>query len=76
MQFRPCINRTACTEDGTHCRSCGRSHDEINRTRILTTEVTRFVKEMGYENPEQFLDYLQRKVLKKLKASSLDAENT
>lgn len=65
--FRPCVNRTACTEDGTHCRSCGRSHEEINRVRQVTTDVAEFLKDMQYDNPDEFLDYLQRKVMKKIK---------
>ena len=65
--FRPCVDRRACTEDGSHCRSCGRSHEEINRVRQFTSEVTKFLQDMQYDNPEEFLEYLQRKVLKKLR---------
>lgn len=67
-QFRPCVNRTACTEDGTHCRACGRSHEEIARIRQLTSEVAEFIQDMQYANSEVFLDYLQNKVQKKLTA--------
>ena len=67
-QFRPCVNRTACTEDGTHCRACGRSHEEIARIRQLTTELAEFIQDMQYANSEVFLDYLQNKVQKKLTA--------
>ena len=69
-QFRPCVNRTACTEDGTHCRACGRSHTEIAHIRQLTTELATFIQDMQYDNSEAFLDYLQQKVRKKLKNSS------
>ena len=65
--FRPCVNRTACTEDGSHCRSCGRPHEEINRVRQVTGDVAAFLKEMQYDNPDEFMDYLQRKVMKKIK---------
>lgn len=67
MKFNPCINRNLCTEDGTHCRACGRSHEEIQKTRALTTQVADFLKEMNYENPEDFFAFLQRKVIRKLK---------
>jgi hypothetical protein len=65
-KFVTCINRNACTEDGTHCRACGRSHEEIQSTRELTSLVADFVKRMNYENPQDFLAYLQRKVEKKI----------
>ncbi|MGD8999686.1 MAG: hypothetical protein PVF75_04665 [Granulosicoccaceae bacterium] len=66
-KFTQCINRNACNEDGTHCRACGRSHEEIQATRELTSQVAEFVKRMAYENPQDFLAYLQRKVEKKIK---------
>ena len=66
-KFTPCISRNACNEDGTYCRACGRSHEEIQATRALTSHLTDFIKQMEYENPDDFLTYLQRKVEKKLK---------
>lgn len=67
--FKSCVSRTACTEDGTHCRACGRSHEEINALRSLINSVTEFATKMEYENNEEFLDYLKSKVIKKLKSS-------
>jgi predicted Fe-S protein YdhL (DUF1289 family) len=67
--FKPCVSRTACTEDGTHCRACGRSHEEINALRSLINSVTEFATKMEYENSEEFLDYLKNKVIKKLKST-------
>ena len=64
--FKPCVSRIACTEDGTHCRACGRSHEEINALRELTDSVTEFTARMDYDNSGEFLDYLKSKVLKKL----------
>lgn len=64
--FRPCVDRTACTEDGTHCRACGRSHEEIARIRQLTTELADFISTMDYDNSEAFFAYLQKKVQKKI----------
>ncbi len=68
--FKPCVSRIACTEDGTHCRACGRSHEEINALRTLLNQVADFALQMDYDNNEEFLDYLKNKVLKKLKNSS------
>ena len=70
MYFKPCVNRTACTEDGTHCRACGRSHQEIAAVRGITTQVSDFVQDMQYENAEEFLAYLSKKVLKKIKSKT------
>lgn len=67
--FKPCISRTACTEDGTHCRSCGRSHSEIAKTREVVNQLTELLLEVDYENPNDFFDYLNKKVAKKIKHS-------
>ncbi|WP_127477638.1 hypothetical protein [Sulfurivermis fontis] len=69
MQFTTCVNRTACTEDGVHCRACGRSHDEIARLRQLTDIVAAFALEMDYDNLDDFLNYLTAKVSKKVNAT-------
>lgn len=65
-RFKPCINRTACTEDGERCRSCGRSHEEINAIRNITNQVADFILQREYSNSEEFLDYLVKKVSHKL----------
>jgi predicted Fe-S protein YdhL (DUF1289 family) len=33
MKFIPCKGSAFCTETGTHCEGCGRSHSEIAETR-------------------------------------------
>lgn len=66
-RFNPCKDRNACTEDGMMCKGCGRTHVEIARTRALVADVVNFISTMHYENPEDFLDYLSRKVKKKTK---------
>lgn len=67
--FKPCVSRGACTEDGDRCRACGRTHEEINAVRTLTNQVTAFIQQMDYENSEAFLEYLKKKVGKKLSMS-------
>jgi hypothetical protein len=64
--FRPCLGKTACTEGGTHCRACGRSFDEIERTRILVQGLTDLVLEMDYDNLAEFADYVARRIVKKI----------
>lgn len=65
--FKPCVSRGACTEDGDRCRACGRTHKEVNAVRSLTNQVTEFIRQMEYENSDEFLDYLKKKVAKKLR---------
>lgn len=69
MKFVTCAGRNACTEDGSHCRACGRSHDEINRLRRLTDDMTAFALEMGYDNVDDYLAYLCAKAGKKISAA-------
>jgi hypothetical protein len=69
-RFNPCKDRNACTEDGVMCKGCGRTYVEIARTRTLVNEIVQFVTTMGYENPDDFMAYLSRKVAKKTKATT------
>lgn len=66
-RFKSCVSRGACTEDGDRCRACGRTHEEVNAVRTLTNQVTAFIQQMDYENSDEFLEYLKKKVAKKLK---------
>lgn len=68
-RFSPCKDRSACTEDGPNCSGCGRTHPEIARTRAITADLVDFINTMEYENPDEFMAYLTRKVLKKNKAA-------
>lgn len=67
MAFKPCVNRMACTEDGTHCRGCGRPHEEINQVRKLVNDTHALITRWEYENIDDLFDYLQKKLIKKLK---------
>lgn len=70
MLFKPCISRNACSEDDSGCRTCGRSHDEIMRTRRHINSLSDFISEMNYENSDEFLQYFVKKVKKKLNKCS------
>lgn len=35
MKFNPCRGGAFCTDVGTHCEGCGRSHVEIAETKVL-----------------------------------------
>lgn len=67
MAFKPCVNRNACTEDGSHCRACGRSHEEIAQIRQLVNDTYDLVSKWEYDNLDEFFAYLQKKIGKKLK---------
>lgn len=52
MIFRPCNGE--CTEEGTHCEGCGRSHEEIAEMRSHVAGLVEFARKMKYENIEDF----------------------
>jgi hypothetical protein len=67
MQFSPCRGKDYCTEEGSHCEGCGRSHEEIAGTRRLIGAVAEYVQQMGYENFEEFTSFVGDKAAKKVK---------
>ena len=52
MKFLPCTGE--CTEEGTHCEGCGRSHEEIAEMKKHVGALIEFAKAMQYENIEDF----------------------
>ncbi len=54
MKFSPCIGE--CTEEGTNCEGCGRSHEEIAEMKTHIDSLVAFAEKMKYENIEQFAD--------------------
>lgn len=67
MLFSPCRGGDYCTQDGTHCQGCGRSHEEIAETRNLLEMLTAYVLKMGYENVEEFTTFFGDKAAKKVR---------
>ena len=65
MKFVPCISGQ-CTEDGTHCGGCGRSHNEIAETKKLVKNCVDFAHQQNYENVEAFANFIHKNLLKKL----------
>jgi hypothetical protein len=74
--FIACKGKTACQENEMECRTCGRSVDEIYRTRALIDELANFAQSMGYENSDTFLEYVANKAAKKIHYLQQEAENT
>ena len=64
MRFTPCADQ--CTYDGTHCQGCGRSHEEIAGTKKLIASFVEFIKAQEYENSDEFIEMVSKKVRKKL----------
>jgi hypothetical protein len=54
MKFKPCTGE--CTEEGSHCEGCGRSHEEIAAMRKPVGELVALCEQMGYENTDDFAD--------------------
>lgn len=65
MQFKPCISGQ-CTEEGTHCQGCGRSHVEIAETKQMIGDLVSFAQKQEYENVEDFAQFVGKVLLKKL----------
>ncbi len=72
MQFSPCRGGNNCTQDGTHCQGCGRSHEEIAETRQLVDAMAQFALKMGYENVEEFARFVAMKAA--FKATMMKAQ--
>ena len=62
--FKPCQGKTACRDDGEKCLTCGRGFAEIEQTRNLIDALADFVVGQGYENVEEFANYVAGKVVK------------
>jgi hypothetical protein len=64
--FTPCKGKTACRDDGKQCLVCGRSFEEITRTRELIDALADFACAQDYGNVKAFADYIARKLEKKV----------
>lgn len=59
MKFSPCNGD--CTEEGTHCEGCGRSHEEVAQTKALVEGIAEYAVKMGYENINEFTQFVAKK---------------
>jgi len=66
MKFNPCKGSAFCTEEGTHCEGCGRSHVEIAETKALVNGLVEFVQKQEYENTEDFAQFISGSLVKKI----------
>lgn len=69
MKFSPCISGL-CTFDGTHCKGCGRAHEEIAETKKMIKMLVDYAQMKEYENSEDFVNFVAKSVIKKLQNPS------
>ncbi len=69
MKFSPCISGQ-CTEEGTHCEGCGRSHVEIAETKSMVMDLVNFAQKQDYDNIEEFVSFVGKNVVKKVQNPS------
>ena len=72
MNFSPCTSE--CTSEGSHCGGCGRSRVEISETQAITKQLVAHLVKYNYDDPENFLDNIRAKALKRSK-TILDESN-
>lgn len=59
MKFSPCNGE--CTDEGARCEGCGRSREEVEATRALVESIAGFAAQMGYENINEFTQFVAKK---------------
>lgn len=62
MKFSPCIDK--CTQEGSHCEGCGRTHQEIAETKKMVMALVNYAKMKNYENSEEFANAVGKKISK------------
>jgi predicted Fe-S protein YdhL (DUF1289 family) len=75
MKFNPCQGGNNCTQDGTHCQGCGRSHEEIAATGQLVDTLLEFANKMEYENVDEFLMAVAQKAAGKHRMMQMNASS-
>lgn len=65
MKFSPCTGD--CTSNKKRCGGCGRSRDEITETQMITKQLVEHLVKYNYDDPENFLDNVNKKALKRAK---------
>lgn len=63
-KFKPCQGKTACRDNGTHCLTCGRDIQEIERLRQLIDQLASLALDYEYENLHEYSSYVVKKVQK------------
>jgi len=64
MIFSPCNGK--CTDQGTNCEGCGRTHAEVAETRKMVADLVAYAQKKNYENVEEYANSIARSVVYKL----------
>ncbi|MCG7985597.1 MAG: hypothetical protein JAY90_23030 [Candidatus Thiodiazotropha lotti] len=73
--FKPCQGKNACRDNGEVCLTCGRSIYEIEQLRRLMKDISSMALEYEYENIEEFVQYIARKVEKTIRHERTEKTN-
>lgn len=65
-QFKPCLGKMACRDNGEICLSCGRSLAEIAELRDAMSQLVDLAVQQGYENVDEYCAYIATKVQKSI----------
>lgn len=68
MKYRPCNGN--CTDKGTHCDGCGRTHEEVAELNRMVKQLAGFALKMGYENTEDYANSVAKSIYYKLENPS------
>ncbi|MCK5877851.1 MAG: DUF1289 domain-containing protein [Candidatus Marithrix sp.] len=68
MKFNPCIGK--CTETGSHCEGCGRTHAEIAEMRKMIKGLVDLANKMEYENKEDFANAVAKSIMYKFQSEA------
>lgn len=68
MKFRPCNG--GCTDKGTHCDGCGRTHEEVAKFNSMVKGLAAYALEQGYENTEDYANSVAKSIYYKLENAS------
>ena len=67
MKFIPCDGK--CTDEGTHCEGCGRTHEEVAAMRQPVDALVALAEKMKYENTDDFANAVAGSIKYKMGAA-------
>ena len=64
MKYRPCNG--GCTDKGTHCDGCGRTHEEVAELNRMVKELAAYARKMDYDNIDDYANSVAKGIYYKL----------
>ena len=68
MIVNPCTGK--CTDEGSHCEGCGRTHEDVAITRKFVKQIVGYIQQKEYENPQELVSSLAHGVQYQLQKAS------